>query len=151
MKQMVFAALAGIFFGAGLAISGMTNPEVVLAFLTLDANWNPALIGVMGSAVVVSTIGFAIARRRARPFADSEFHEPQAKQVDRRLMIGSALFGVGWGLSGYCPGPAFVGAASLDYRALVFMAAFVIGLLLFELTLGRPRVETAPRIAATDG
>jgi len=152
MKQLVFASLAGACFGAGLALSGMTNPALVLAFLTLNASWNPTLIVVMGSAVVVSTAGFAYARRRAAPLADTEFHEPQAKQIDVRLLVGSAVFGVGWGLSGYCPGPAFVGAASLDYRALAFLAAFIIGLMLFELTLGRSAAaRTAAAPVSSDG
>ena len=131
MKTLLCATLSGLLFGAGLAISGMTQPEVVLAFLTLDSNWNPALMLVMGSAVSVSAVGYALARRREKPLLDARYHEPTARQVDLRLLSGAGIFGVGWALSGYCPGPALVGAASLDYRALVFLAAYLGGLVLY--------------------
>jgi uncharacterized membrane protein YedE/YeeE len=149
MKQFLFATLAGLCFGAGLAISGMTDPQVVLAFLTLGAQWNPALMLVMGSAVCVSAMGFWLARRRTRPWADASFHEPTATQLDARLMLGAGIFGVGWALGGYCPGPAIVGAASMDYRALIFLGAYLGGLLVFELTLGQARLQLFMR--QTDG
>ena len=111
MSSILWALLSGLCFGVGLSVSGMTDPEVVLAFLTISADWNPALIAVMGSAVVVSFTGFALARTRSRPLLDEQFHEPETRSVTPRLIGGSALFGIGWALSGYCPGPALIGAA----------------------------------------
>ena len=129
----VAALMAGVLFGLGLVISGMTDPANVLAFLTLGAAWSPNLALVMASALFVASIGFALARRRSAPLWADAFHLPDNRLIDTRLLLGAGLFGVGWGLSGYCPGPALVGAAALDGRALVFVAAFVIGAAAYEL------------------
>ena len=131
MKNLA-ALLAGTVFGAGLVISGMTDPNKVLAFLTLGSAWDPALIFVMGSAVVIATIGFAVAGRRGAPFFDSAFHAPTNTLIDKRLLSGATVFGVGWGITGFCPGPALVGFFTLDARAGVFMLAFVAGVALYE-------------------
>lgn len=141
MSSVLWALLSGLCFGAGLAISGMTDPEVVLAFLTISTDWNPALIAVMGSAVVVSFVGFALTRKRSRPLAGEQFHEPETRSITPRLIFGSALFGVGWALSGYCPGPALIGAASLDFRALIFITAYWVGVILFEVLSGSSPTE----------
>lgn len=152
MKSIFWALLSGACFGGGLVISGMTDPEVVLAFLTLDASWNPALIVVMGSAVTVASLGFAFARRREAPFADHEFHEPAASSLDSRLLLGAATFGVGWGLSGYCPGPAIVGAASIDFRALIFVGAYLVGITIYQLLLSNAHPERTSSIdSSADG
>ncbi len=130
------AALAGgILFGLGLVISGMTDPLKVIAFLKLAAGWNPALIFVMGSALLVSALGYLVARGRAKPLLAEQFLLPTSSGIDARLVGGAALFGVGWGLSGYCPGPALVGAFTLDTRALTFFAAFLLGVAIYELVL----------------
>lgn len=122
------AALAGgLSFGLGLTVSGMTNPEVVLAFLTLNANWNPTLIAVLVSAVLVTAAGYRLVARRGAPLFDRTFHTPAAKAIDTRLLAGAGLFGVGWGIAGYCPGPALVGAFTLDPRALTFCAGMLLG------------------------
>lgn len=126
------ALVAGIAFGLGLVISGMTDPLKVIAFLKLAPGWNPALIFVMGSALLTSAVGFAVARRRAAPFFAELFMAPIKTDLDARLLVGAGLFGVGWGLSGYCPGPAIVGAFTLDSRALAFMLAFLVGLAIHE-------------------
>ena len=147
----MWALLSGACFGAGLVISGMTDPEVVLAFLTLDGNWNPALIVVMGSAVVVASLGFAFARRREAPFADAEFHEPSASSPDTRLLLGAAVFGIGWGLSGYCPGPAIVGAASVDVRALIFLAAYLAGITIYERLWTNTQVNLTEDVISSAG
>jgi uncharacterized membrane protein YedE/YeeE len=149
MKTIICAAFSGALFGAGLVISGMTDPEVVLAFLTLNEQWNPALIAVMGSAVVVASLGFALARRRGRPVFAEQFSEPGSSKIDARLVGGAVIFGAGWGLAGYCPGPALVGAASLDYRALLFIAAYGVGMWLYQLFLSPSRVspDTQPQVA----
>jgi len=139
------ALLAGILFGIGLVTSGMTNPDKVLAFLTLNSNWDASLIFVMGSALLVTGIGYQLVNRKTTPLFDQNFHAPAAQKIDKRLLGGSALFGVGWAFSGYCPGPAIVGAFTLDARALVFLAAYLAGVALFEMT----RASTA--VALADG
>lgn len=131
------ALVAGIIFGLGLVISGMTDPLKVIAFLKLAPGWNPALIFVMGSALLVSAVGFAVAKGRAAPFFAELFLAPTKSDLDARLLVGAGLFGVGWGLAGYCPGPAIVGAFTLDIRALSFMLAFLVGLAVHELFLQR--------------
>ena len=129
----IAALIAGTLFGLGLVISGMTDPANVLAFLTLGASWNPNLAVVMASALAVAAVGYALAGRRQAPLWSTTFHLPTNRQIDARLLAGAGLFGLGWGFSGYCPGPALVGAIALDGRALLFMLAFVVGAVLFEL------------------
>ena len=127
------AVLAGgIVFGAGLVISGMTNPQKVLAFLTIGSDWNPSLLFVLGGAVVTATIGFQFLLPAGHPWFDQQYHMPSNAQIDGPLVYGSLLFGLGWGLAGFCPGPAIVGLFTLDMRAAIFMVAFVVGMLLFE-------------------
>lgn len=127
------ALVAGTIFGIGLVLSGMTEPANVIAFLKLSSGWSPALILVMGSALVVTAVGYRLAGRRTAPLFDTTFHKPAANRIDRRLVIGAGLFGIGWGIAGYCPGPAIVGAFTLDSRALLFVAAYVVGTVVFEL------------------
>lgn len=130
------AALAGgIIFGVGLVISGMTDPLKVIAFLKLAAGWNPALIFVMGSALLVSALGYLFSRRLVKPWTAEQFQLPTSTSLDARLLGGAGLFGVGWGLAGYCPGPAIVGAFTMDSRAMTFLAAFLVGLAVYELLL----------------
>ena len=151
MNTTLCAALAGALFGAGLVISGMTDPDVVLAFLTLNEQWNPALIAVMGSAVAVASVGFAVARRRGAPLLAERFSEPASAAIDARLITGAALFGAGWGLSGYCPGPALVGVATFDYRAVVFVAAFALGLWTYRAFLTPVNQATGQTPIVSDG
>ena len=135
MKQILSGLLAGALFGAGLAVSGMTDPNKVLAFLTLDSNWDPALLLVLASAVITSAIGYALVNRRAAPLFDRSFHTPEKTTLDRRLLGGAAMFGVGWGVAGFCPGPAIVAALTLDIRAWLFLPAFVVGMVIYEVFL----------------
>ena len=121
------ALLAGLVFGLGLTLSGMTNPDKVLAFLTLSEHWDPTLIAVLASAVSVTAIGYALVGRLPAPLFDSRFHAPTERGIDARLVAGAVIFGVGWGIAGYCPGPAIVGALTLDPRAAVFLAAMLVG------------------------
>jgi hypothetical protein len=114
----------------GLMLSGMTNPGEVLGFLDWSGVWSPDLIGVLGSAVLVSLIGFQIARRMQRPWFEAAFQAVPKKSVDRPLLIGAMLFGVGWGLAGYCPGPALAGLALGNEEVLVFLGAMLCGGLL---------------------
>ncbi len=142
-RQRISALLGGLIFGAGLVVSGMTDPQKVLAFLTLNAHWDPALIFVMGSAVLVATAGFALTRRRVKPLFDEIFRTPVNTVIDKRLISGAAVFGVGWGVAGFCPGPALVGVMNGDLRAGVFVLAFVVGMMLFEQWSSRRSVNVS--------
>lgn len=148
LRRNSAALAAGITFGAGLSLSGMTDPQKVLAFLTISAGWDPALMLVMGSAVSVASVGFALARRRETPLLSNEFHLPARTSVDGRLLIGATLFGVGWGVSGFCPGPAIVAALTADPRGWIFLPAFVLGMLLFELLPSTP-ATSGPSVASS--
>ena len=147
LQQNLAALVGGTVFGAGLVVAGMTNPDKVLAFLTVNQHWDPALIFVMGSAVVVATLGYWLVGKRTTPLFDTAFHAPGNRLVDRPLIAGAGLFGIGWGISGFCPGPAIVGLLTFDVRAMVFIAAYVAGVFLFE-WWDRQRTETQ---ALTDG
>lgn len=130
----LLAALgAGLLFGIGLIVSGMSDPGRVIGFLDLAGKWNPSLALVMGGALLVGLFAFRLARRRTMSFLGGAMHLPTLKEIDRRLILGSAAFGIGWGLSGFCPGPALVSLASGHEKALVFVAAMVGGMALYEL------------------
>jgi len=128
MNRSVIAALAsGALFGLGLAISGMTDRLVVLGFLDLYGEFNPQLAFVLAGAVAVTAIAFRFVLRMPRPLIDGQFRLPAESKVDRPLLIGSAIFGIGWGLIGYCPGPALVGLASGLRDAMIFVPAMLAG------------------------
>ena len=127
MKANLSALAAGLLFGLGLMLSGMSNPGEVLSFLDLSGVWSPDLIGVLGSAVLVSLIGFQLARRRAKPWFEAQFPKLPQKPIDRPLLFGNLLFGIGWGLAGYCPGPALAGLALGNDEVLVFLVAMLGG------------------------
>ncbi|MEM1229524.1 MAG: DUF6691 family protein [Pseudomonadota bacterium] len=127
MKALV-ALVAGGLFGLGLVCSRMVDPQQVLAFLTLTERWDPTLAFVMGAALFLSSIGYAIARRRERPLFEAAFVDPPRRPIDARLLSGAGLFGVGWGMTGYCPGPAISGVFLLDERALLFFAGYLMTL-----------------------
>lgn len=148
MKKLIAALGGGMIFGLGLAVSHMADPQVVLSFLTLDARWNPALMLVMGGAVTVTFIGYRLIVSRGKPLYEAQFRLPHRGDVDKRLVGGASLFGVGWGITGYCPGPAFVGAFVLDSRALIFVAAFIVGIALFEVM---ERARGRAVVTAADG
>ncbi len=130
MKTDLSALVAGLLFGMGLMLSGMTNPGEVLGFLDWSGVWSPDLIGVLGSAVLVSLIGFQFARCMDKPWFEAEFPALPRKSIDRPLLMGALLFGVGWGLAGYCPGPALAGLALGNEEVLVFLGAMLCGGLL---------------------
>lgn len=127
MLNGLITVLSGLLFGAGLVVSGMADPAKVLAFLTLDAHWNPALAVVMAGGLVVTIPGFAWLRRRQRPLLAPTFPQPSGTAVDWRLLTGAALFGLGWGLSGYCPGPALVSAGLGQSVAFLLVPAMLAG------------------------
>lgn len=128
-----FALLAGAVFGIGLIVSGMANPAKVLGFLDLFGNWDPSLAFVMGGAILVGVLAFALARRRTVSLLGLQMRMPASTQVDRRLVGGGLLFGMGWGLAGFCPGPALVALGMGEHKAVVFVAAMLAGMVLFEL------------------
>src|SRR6187399_3090413 len=104
----LYSFIAGLIFGIGLIVSEMYNPAKVLGFLDLAGKWDPSLLLVMGGAVAVGIVAFALAGRRSATLIDTPMHLPQTRDIDRRLILGSAVFGIGWGLAGFCPGPAVV-------------------------------------------
>lgn len=124
--------LAGLVFGLGLLLSGMANPAKVLGFLDLAGRWDPSLAFVMGGAMVVGLLAFAWARRMHTTWLGQPFDLPKAKHVDRRLGLGSLTFGVGWGIAGFCPGPALVALGMGEAKAAVFVLAMLAGMGLFE-------------------
>lgn len=127
MKFLVGLA-TGLLFGLGLVVSGMSNPAKVLNFLDLTGAFDPSLAFVMAGAVGVAFAGYRVARSWRRPWFDARFHAPTLTAIDARLVGGAALFGVGWGLSGYCPGPAIVGVGLGEPGTLAFVAAMLLGL-----------------------
>lgn len=125
--QPLASLFCGLVLGAGLLISGMTDPGKVLGFLDVGDHWNPALIGVLGGAVMVSLLGFRFSRKMKHPWLNSQFYAPTKEGVDKPLVIGGLMFGAGWGLVGYCPGPALVGLALGNPEAPVFVGAMLLG------------------------
>ena len=134
--------LAGLVFGLGLIVAGMANPAKVLAFLDLAGAWDPSLAFVMGGAIGVGFVAFFIARQRTVSFLGEEMKLPTARHIDRRLVFGSVAFGIGWGIAGFCPGPALVALGMGEGKALVFVAAMLAGMGIFEL-IERRRAGTA--------
>jgi uncharacterized protein len=126
------ALLAGLVFGLGLAISQMVNPKKVLDFLDVSGNWDPSLLLVIGGAVGVAMLAFRFVLKRRQPLFESEFHLPRLAKVDRRLLVGSAIFGLGWGMGGYCPGPGIAALSAGSVDALVFVAGMVLGSLVYR-------------------
>lgn len=131
--------LVGLLFGIGLLVSGMTDPGKVLGFLDLAGAWDPSLAFVMGGAILVGLVAFTVAKQRTRTFLGTALHLPTSRDIDRRLVLGSLTFGVGWGLAGFCPGPGLVALGAGEAKAAVFVAAMVGGMLLFELVERRSR------------
>jgi uncharacterized protein len=132
-KHLVSALLVGLIFGIGLILGGMTNPAKVIGFLDLFGNWDPSLALVMGGAVVIGLITFKIAGGRPTSLIGEPMRIPTNNDIDRRLVIGSLVFGAGWGLAGFCPGPALVAFGSGSLKATVFVAAMVAGMGIFEI------------------
>jgi hypothetical protein len=134
MRSFV-AALAGLLFGAGLLVSGMVQPARVIGFLDVTGAWDPSLAFVMAGAVLVNAgVFWTIGRRRKAPWLDTAFHLPTRRDVDLPLLAGSALFGVGWGLGGFCPGPGLVSAAAGNTAGLAFVAAMLFGMFIQRFT-----------------
>ena len=139
--NILLSFIAGSTFGLGLLVAGMANPAKVLGFLDLAGRWDPSLAFVMAGAIAVGAVAFAVARRRTLSFLGAEMKLPTGRSIDRRLVLGSLAFGVGWGIAGFCPGPALVALGMGQAKAVVFVAAMIGGMGLFEL---RERAKATP-------
>ena len=139
MNRLVVAVVCGLLFGAGLVVSDMINPARVLAFLDVTGDWDPSLAFVMGGALIPSGLAYLLRRRMDKPVADEVFHVPETRVVDARLLSGAALFGLGWGLVGFCPGPAVAALSTGAWQAFPFVAAMLVGMAAFRFTLDRSR------------
>jgi len=131
--------LAGLVFGLGLIVSGMANPAKVLGFLDLAGHWDPSLAFVMAGAIAVGSAAFLVARRRTVSLLGAAMRLPSSREIDRRLVIGSMVFGVGWGIAGFCPGPGLVALGMGEAKGLVFVLAMLAGMGIFELIERRGR------------
>lgn len=140
--KLLSAFIAGLVFGFGLILSGMANPSKVIGFLDLAGAWDPSLALVMGGAIAVGSIGFHFASKRSRSVLGDVMRMPTATRIDRPLVLGSLAFGVGWGMAGYCPGPAVATLLSGRSEPLIFVLAMLAGMALYELrtrSSGKPR------------
>ena len=142
---IIFAFIAGLVFGLGLIISGMANPAKVLGFLDLAGQWDPSLLLVMAGAIAVGAVAFTLARRRTSSALGLSMQLPAAGTIDARLIVGSVLFGIGWGLAGFCPGPALVALGAGYAKAASFVAAMLLGMAAFDFI---HRQRTAARTSA---
>ena len=131
--KLIMALVAGLVFGLGLIVSGMTDPSKVIGFLNLAGSWDPSLAFVMGGAILVGLVAFRLAARRPKSLLGDQMRIPGAHQIDRRLILGGLTFGIGWGLAGYCPGPALASLASGGSQPLLFTAAMLVGMAIFEI------------------
>lgn len=133
MAHSFVALFVGILFGVGLAISGMTSPHKVIGFLDIFGQWDPSLIFVMVGAIIVNGLSYFFLKKRPRPLLNHQFHLPTLKVIDGKLIIGSVLFGVGWGLTGFCPGPALASLTTMDQTPILFVGSLVAGMAAFEI------------------
>jgi uncharacterized protein len=131
MPRIIVALAAGLLFGLGLTVSQMINPAKVIAFLDFTDDWDPSLAFVMAGAITVAAIGFALGKRRQAPICAPAFVGPTKKAIDGRLVLGATLFGIGWGLIGYCPGPALASLTFAGTSTAVFLVAMLVGMAVF--------------------
>ena len=133
ITALIFALLSGLIFGFGLILAGMANPAKVLAFLDLAGLWDPSLALVMGGAIAVGAIAFSIARKRSLSFLGLKMNLPTSRIIDKRLVLGGLAFGIGWGLVGICPAPAFVLLGTGSIKGIIFVIAMLVGMGFFEI------------------
>jgi len=133
MKENIAAGIAGVLFGIGLVVAGMTQPHKVVGFLDFFGNWDPALIFVMGGAVSLHLVTYRLAIKRPTPILATKWQVPTKTEITKALMIGAILFGAGWGLAGFCPGPAVTSLASFEPSVLVFVASMLLGMVIFKI------------------
>lgn len=132
MKNGLAALVVGFIFSLGLGLSGMTQPQKVLGFLDLFGNWDPSLMFVMVGAIGVHLVSYRLIRRRNSPLLSMTWHVPDRKDITPALLLGAVIFGIGWGLAGFCPGPAVTSLASLSVKPLVFVGSMIVGMLIFR-------------------
>ena len=150
--RMIASLVCGLVFGAGLLISGMVQPTKVLGFLDIFGAWDPSLAVVMAAALAVSTPGFMLAKGRSRPLLATKSFWPAKRDIDRPLVVGAALFGLGWGLVGLCPGPALENLATLSPGIFVFVAAMAGGMALHDFWQNsQPKIRNREALANADG
>ena len=142
MTTIFTSLFAGLVFGLGLIVSGMANPAKVLGFLDLAGPWDPSLAFVMAGAIAVAAVAFASAKTRTVSVLGAGMKLSTSRDIDRRLVIGSALFGIGWGVAGFCPGPGLVALGMGEIKALVFVVAMLVGMGIFELLERRKQATT---------
>lgn len=138
--------IVGLIFGIGLILAGMTNPAKVIGFLDITGTWDPSLAFVMGGAILVAIVAFRFANKRTVNFLGGVMRMPTSDMIDKRLVIGSLLFGVGWGMAGFCPGPALTSMGTGNPKAVIFVIAMIAGMAIFELA---DRFWHQPRKVAT--
>ena len=137
INSLLFALVSGLLFGIGLILAGMANPAKVLAFLDLAGLWDPSLGLVMGGAIGVGLLGYAIAKKRTLSFLGFDMQIPTSRIIDKRLVLGSLAFGIGWGLTGICPSPAFVLLGGGSSQSVIFTMFMLIGMVIFEVLESR--------------
>lgn len=131
MKNLI-SLFVGLIFAIGLGISGMTQVHIVRGFLDITGDWNFNLIGVMGGAIGIHSLLFYLIKKRSSPLLDSKFHLPTKNDIDGKLLMGAALFGIGWGWAGICPGPGIVATVSGDPNILIFIGSMLVGMFVFK-------------------
>ncbi len=141
MKSAMAALAVGFVFALGLGISGMTQPQKVVGFLDLFGNWDPSLIFVMVGAILVHFVTYKLIRRRTSPLFSVQWHVPTKRDITPALVVGALLFGVGWGLGGFCPGPAMTSLASLEGKPVVFVISMLAGMYLFRLVDSKLKLQ----------
>lgn len=139
IPRLATALVSGLIFGLGLSLSGMLDPVRVQGFLDVFGAWDPSLAFVLGGAVIVALVGVAVSRRLQTPVFDTKFHLPGTRKIDRRLVVGSALFGIGWGIAGFCPGPALSALALGKIETVVFVVTMVLGMIAHDRWAERSR------------
>ncbi|NNC98383.1 MAG: YeeE/YedE family protein [Gammaproteobacteria bacterium] len=143
MKIRSSALFAGALFGVGLSVSGMANPDKVMNFLNLLGQWDASLVFVLGGAVVTTFIGYRLSWKRKAPLFEGQFYLPTKTMVDKQLLIGAALFGAGWGMTGFCPGPALAGLAFGHYEPWLFTGSMLLGYFIIEKFINLPKEAKA--------
>ncbi|MDJ0977590.1 MAG: YeeE/YedE family protein [Erythrobacter sp.] len=134
MARILISLIAGALFGGGLIVSDMVNPARVLAFLDIFGDWDPTLAFVMGGAIVPSALAYAFSKKLSRPLIEERFFVPANRTIDLKLVTGALIFGAGWGLVGYCPGPAIAGLVFGDWQPFVFVASMLAGMWLYRMS-----------------